>query len=234
MNEIEEGREKVSGKGLVLQIDVYSDVICPWCYVGKRRLERALKQWDNAVPVKISWRPFQLNPTMPQQGMDRRQYLEAKFGGPAATRAIYSQVETAGAGEGISFAFDRIARTPNTFTAHRLIWFAERHGKQDEMVEMLFRQYFLEGGDIGNVETLSQAAASVGFEPAMLETFLVSDEGAEAVKAEEATGHRLGIRGVPYFVLNGTSALSGAQPPEQFIEVFRQIESGSIAGKAGA
>jgi predicted DsbA family dithiol-disulfide isomerase len=216
-----------------LTIEVYSDVICPWCYVGKRRLERALTRWNSSVPVKISWRPFQLNPTMPQQGMDRRQYLEAKFGGPEAAQSIYDQVAAAGAGEGIPFAFERIIRTPNTFTAHRLIWFAEHHGKQDEMAEMLFRQYFLEGGDIGNVEILSQAAASVGLERAVIETFLASNEGVDAVKAEEAVGHRLGIRGVPYFVLNGTAALSGAQPPEQFLAAFKQIEAGSIVGKAG-
>ncbi len=170
---------------------------------------------------------------MPKQGMDRRQYLEAKFGGSDAARAIYSQVETTGAGEGISFAFDRIARTPNTFTAHRLIWLARRHGKQDEIVEMLFRQYFLEGGDIGNVEALSQAVASVGLDRAVIDAFLASDEEVDTVKAEEAAGHRLGIRGVPYFVINGAHALSGAQPPEQFLAAFRQIEAGSIVGKAG-
>lgn len=217
-----------------LTIDIYSDVICPWCYVGKSRLERALKQWNGSVPVKISWRPFQLNPTMPPQGMDRRQYLEAKFGGPAAAQAIYGQVSAAGAGEGIPFAFERIARTPNTFPAHRLIWLAGRHGKQDEVVEILFRQYFLKGEDIGNVETLARGAVEAGLDQAAIETFLGSNEGMEVVQAEEAAGRRLGISGVPYFVLNGTHVLSGAQPPERFLTVFRQIEAGSIVGKAGA
>lgn len=221
-------------KERVLAIDIYSDAICPWCYVGKRRLERALKQWNGSGPVKISWRPFQLNPTMPQQGMDRRQYLGAKFGGPEAAQSIYDQVAAAGAGEGIPFAFERIIRTPNTFAAHRLIWLAGHQGKQDEMVETLFRRYFLEGGDIGDVETLSQAAADAGLDRATINVFLVSDEGVEVVKAEEAAGHRIGIRGVPYFVLNGTYALSGAQPPEQFLAAFRQIEVGSVVGKAGA
>ena len=223
----------MNGQDVALNIEIYSDVICPWCYVGKRRFERALKQWNAFVPVEISWRPFQLNPTMPKSGMDRRQYLEAKFGGPAAAQAIYSQVETAGAGEGIPFAFDRIARTPNTFNAHRLIWLAGHQGRQDELVEMLFRGYFVEGGDVGNVETLSQAAADAGLDRGTVETFLNSDEGVESVKAEEAAGHRLGIRGVPYFVFNGTSALSGAQPPEQFLAVFRQISAGLTTGKAG-
>ena len=215
-----------------LTVDVYSDVICPWCYVGKRRLERALKTWDG-VPVNIRWRPFQLNPTMPRNGMDRRQYLDAKFGSPAAAQVIYDQVSTAGTEEGIQFAFERIARTPNTFAAHRLIWLAGHHDKQDEMVEMLFRQYFLEGGDIGNIETLSQIAAYAGLDQAAIETFLAGDEGIEAVKAEEAAGHRMGIRGVPYFVFNGVNALSGAQPPEQLLVAFRQSAVGLSVGKAG-
>jgi len=200
--------------------------------VGKRRLERALKTWDGVL-VNIRWRPFQLNPTMPRNGMDRRQYLDTKFGSPAAAQAIYDQVSTAGTEEGIQFAFERIVRTPNTFAAHRLIWLAGHHGKQDDMVELLFRQYFLEGGDIGTIETLSQAAAHAGLDRAAIETFLTGDEGIEAVKAEEAAGHRVGIRGVPYFVLNGAHALSGAQPPEQFLAAFRQIEAGSVVGKAG-
>ena len=216
----------------VLSIDIYSDVICPWCYVGKRRLERALQVWDGA-PVNVRWRPFQLNPTMPRNGMDRREYLDMKFGGPTAARTIYDQVSAAGAAEGIQFAFERMTRTPNTFTAHRLVWWAGRQGKQDEMVEMLFRRYFLEGGDIGHIDTLSQAAADAGFDRAIAATFLAGDEGVEEVKVEESTGHRLGIRGVPYFVINGTSALSGAQPPEQLVAAFRESAAGSAVGKAG-
>ena len=165
--------------------------------------------------------------------MDRRQYLDAKFGGSAAAQAIYDQVSRAGVEEGIPFAFERIARTPNTFAAHRLIWLAGYHDKQDEMVEMLFRQYFLEGGDIGNIETLSKIAAHAGLDQAAIETFLAGDEGIEAVKAEEAAGHRMGIRGVPYFVFNGVNALSGAQPPEQFLTAFRESAAGSAVGKAG-
>lgn len=222
----------MSEQDAALHIDIYSDVICPWCYVGKRRLERALKTWDG-VPVDIRWRPFQLNPTMPHNGMDRRQYLDAKFGSSAAAQTIYDQVSKAGTEEGIPFAFERIARTPNTFVAHRLVWLAGYQGKQDEVVEMLFRRYFVEGGDIGKIETLSQAAADAGLDRAAVETFLAGDGGIEAVQAEEAAGHHMGIRGVPYFVVNGVDALSGAQPPEQFLAAFRQIEAGAAAGKAG-
>lgn len=215
-----------------LSLDVYSDVICPWCYVGKRRLERALKAWDGA-PVNVRWRPFQLNPTMPRNGMDRWRYLEAKFGGPEAARAIYAQVAAAGGTEGIQFAFERILRTPNTFAAHRLIWWAGQQGKQDEMVERLFQRYFLEGGDIGDLDSLSQAAADVGLDRAIVDTFLTGEEAVEEVKREEAAGHRLGIRGVPYFLINGTSALSGAQPPEQLVAAFRESAAGSGVGQAG-
>lgn len=217
----------------VLTIDVYSDVICPWCYVGKRRLERALQQVGATVKPCVAWRPFQLNPAMSKNGMDRRQYLEAKFGGPEAAQAIYDQVAAAGAAEGIHFAFERMTRTPNTFAAHRLIWLAGRQGKQDALVEALFHRYFVEGGDIGSIETLSLPAAQAGLDQAATETFLTGDEGVEEVKAEEATGHRIGIRAVPYFVLNGTYALSGAQPPEQFVAAFRESAAGSAAGKAG-
>lgn len=222
----------MNSQDAALQIDVYSDVICPWCYVGKRRLEQALKAWDG-VPVTIRWRPFQLNPTMPRNGMDRRQYLDAKFGSPAAAQAIYDHVSAAGTEEGIQFAFERIARTPNTFAAHRLIWLAGHHDHQDEMVELLFRQYFLEGGDIGTIETLSQIAAHAGLDRAAIETFLAGEEGIEVVKTEEAAGHRMGIRGVPYFVFNGVNALSGAQPPEQLLVAFRQSAVGLSVGKAG-
>lgn len=223
----------MSEQSEAVHIDIYSDVICPWCYVGKRRLERALAQLHGAVQTRVRWRPFQLNPTMPKEGIDRKTYLEAKFGDAEAAQAIYGQVARAGAEEGIQFAFARIARTPNTFAAHRLIWLAGHHGKQDAMVETLFRRYFLEGGDIGNVEILSQAAVSAGFDQTAIKTFLVSNEGVEEVKAEEATGHRLGIRAVPYFLLNGTPALSGAQPPEQFLAAFRQIKASFVVGEGG-
>ncbi len=223
----------MNGQGSAIRIDVYSDVICPWCYVGKRRLERALQQVSETVKTRVVWRPFQLNPTMPKNGLDRRQYLETKFGGAEAARAIYDQVAAAGAAEHIPFAFDRIARTPNTFAAHRLIWLAGHHGKQDEMVELLFRRYFLEGGDVGSIETLSLVAAQAGLDQTATETFLTGDEGVGEVKAEEAAGHRLGIRSVPYFVVNGAYALSGAQSPEHFVAVLRENAAGSAVGKVG-
>ncbi len=206
-------------------IEVYSDVVCPWCYVGKRRLERALDQLNGAVQTRITWRPFQLNPTMPKDGMDRTTYLEAKFGSLDAFRQLEEHVLAAGAAERIPFAFEKVARASNTFLAHRLIWYAGQQGRQDAVVESLFRGYFTEGADIGSVPVLGQLAGRAGLAAAAVELFLQSEEGTTEVKAEEAAGHRLGIRGVPYFVLNQASGISGAQPVDVFVSA---IERASI------
>jgi len=208
-----------------LMIEIYSDVVCPWCYVGKRRLERALAQVGR--DIRTTWRPFQLNPTMPKDGMDRRTYLEAKFGSLTAFHQMEEHVLAAGAAERIPFTFEKVARTPNTFLAHRLIWHAEQQGCQDAVVESLFRGYFTEGADIGSVPVLGQLAGRAGLDAAVVESFLHSEEGATEVKAEEAAGHRLGIRGVPYFVINGTVSISGAQPPDIFVSAFQQAEKAS-------
>jgi predicted DsbA family dithiol-disulfide isomerase len=206
-----------------LTIEVYSDVVCPWCYIGKRRMEQALetvKGWNQA---RLIWRPFQLNPTMPQAGMDRRVYLEAKSGGPGELKTIQDRVATVGVGAGIDFAFSRIERTPNTFDAHRLIWFARQHGRQDEVVEELFHGYFTEGLNVGQAETLIALAVRAGLDGQKVGRLLQTGEGVEAVRQEEARGHQLGIRGVPYFVLNGKAAVSGAQPVETFVSAIEQI-----------
>jgi len=216
-----------------LRIDIYSDVVCPWCYVGKRRLERALAQLNGAAQARITWRPFQLNPTMPSDGMDRTTYLKAKFGGLEAFGRMEEQLLAAGADEQISFAFERVARTPNTFAAHRLIWYAEQRGRQDVTVESLFRGYFMEGADIGSVPVLGQLAGRAGLDVAAVESFLHSEEGITEVKAEEAAGHRLGIHGVPYFVLNGSISISGAQPPDIFMSAFEQAKGTVMERKEG-
>jgi predicted DsbA family dithiol-disulfide isomerase len=206
-----------------LHIDVYSDVVCPWCYVGKRRLERALSQVGGDITT--TWRPFQLNPTMPEDGIDRTAYLEAKFGSLDAFRQLEEHVLAAGASERITFAFEKIARTPNTFAAHRLIWLGEREGCQDAVVDSLFRGYFEEGADIGSIPILLQLAARAGLSTEVVERFLLSDEGTTEVKAEEAAGHKLGIRGVPYFIVDGTHAISGAQPVETFVSAIARLSA---------
>lgn len=208
-----------------MQIDIYSDIVCPWCFVGKRRLERALNEFKDVMTVKVTWHPFQLNPTMPSDGMDRTAYLKAKFGSLEAFGRMEEQLLAAGAEEGIPFTFEKIQRTPNTFAAHRLVWYAEQLGRQDSAVESLFRGYFTEGADIGSMSVLGQLAGRAGLDVAAVESFLHSEDGTAEVKAEEAVGRRLGIRGVPYFVLNGSSAISGAQPPDIFISAIQQARA---------
>lgn len=220
----------MSEQEVALHIDIYSDVICPWCYVGKRRLERALNQVQDPRKPRIMWRPFQLNPTMPNEGMDRTAYLEAKFGGLDAFREMEEHVKAAGESEQISFAFEKIGRTPNTFAAHRLIWYAAQQGCQGEMVERLFKGYFEEGVDIGSIPMLARLAEQVGLKA---ESFLRSDEGITEVKADEVVGHRLGIRGVPYFVLNQMHGISGAQPAEALAAAMEQAGAQQGTGSAG-
>ena len=211
-----------------VEIEVYSDVVCPWCYVGKRRLEGAMAQLDG-IQAHVTWRPFQLNPTMPEEGMDRTTYLEAKFGSPDAFRRLEEHVLAVGTSEQIHFAFEKIMRTPNTFSAHRLIWYAGRQGRQDLMVESLFKGYFEEGADIGSAPTLARLAAPVGLDA---ERFLQSDEGVAEVNAEEAAGHRLGIRGVPYFLLNNTYGISGARPVEVLVAAIEKVLAQQAEGFA--
>jgi predicted DsbA family dithiol-disulfide isomerase len=207
-----------------VHIDIYSDIVCPWCYVGKRRLERALM--SVGLDVHVTWRPFQLNPTMPLDGMDRATYLTAKFGSLENFERMEEQLLAAGADEQIPFAFEKIQRTPNTFAAHRLVWYAAQQGKQDQVVEALFCGYFLEGKNIGDVKTLTHVAAEAGLDRTETEEFLESEKGVVEVKAEETVGRRLGIRGVPYFVFNGNIAISGAQPPDIFVSAFQKALAG--------
>ena len=215
-----------------MRIDIYSDIVCPWCYVGKRRLERALTSVGS--DVHVVWRPFQLNPMMPSDGMDRTTYLKAKFGSLEAFGRMEEQLLAAGTEEQIPFAFEKIQLTPNTFAAHRLVWHAAQQGKQDEVVENLFRAYFLEGNNIGDLKILTHVAAEAELDRTETESFLASDKGAAEVKGEEAVGRRLGIRGVPYFILNGSISISGAQPPDIFVSAFQQAEATVVKRKEGA
>ena len=207
----------------MLRIDIYSDVICPWCYVGKRRLEKALSLLDETLLTTVTWRPFQLNPTIPKEGMEREAYLTAKFGSVETyARVVEDQILAAGSDEPISFAFEKITRTPNTFLAHRLIWYGEQQGCQNEVVEVLFKSYFQDGADIGSRDVLAGLAGQVGL---TAEAFVLGDEGTAEVQSEEAVGRRLGIRSVPCFVLNQTYLIHGAQPPEQLVDAIHEVWS---------
>ena len=215
-----------------LSIDIVSDVVCPWCYIGKRKLEAALAQraTRDAERVQVRWLAFQLNPDIPAGGVDRRSYLERKFGGPERAQQIYARIKAAGDEVGIAFDFERIVRQPNTIDAHRLTAWAQDLDPTaaDALVERLFRAYFIEGIDIGNVDALAALAGDAGFDAAAARAWLVSDAGRAAIEAEEERSRALGVSGVPFFVFNHRLAVSGAQPPEVLLEAMEQALAGAV------
>ncbi len=211
-----------------MRIDVVSDVICPWCYIGKRRLSSALQQRPE-VEVEILWHPFQLNPDMPPEGMARERYISAKFGGGQHAGRVYQNVTDVGATVGISFHFERIKVTPNTRDAHRLIRRATEAGDADPVVEALFNAYFIEGRDIGDRETLATIAAEAGLDGVDAARFLASRDGAEEVLAEDMSARRIGINAVPCFIFERKYVVSGAQEPEFFFPLFDLLKTEQAA-----
>ncbi len=211
-----------------MRIDVVSDVICPWCYIGKRRLSSALQQRPE-VEVEILWHPFQLNPDMPPEGMARERYISAKFGGGQHAGRVYQNVTDVGATVGISFHFERIKVTPNTRDAHRLIRRATEAGDADPVVEALFNAYFIEGRDIGDRETLATIAAEAGLDGEDAARFLASRDGAEEVLAEDMSARRIGINAVPCFIFERKYVVSGAQEPEFFFPLFDLLKTEQAA-----
>jgi len=203
-----------------LVVDLISDVICPWCFIGKRRLEKAIASVD--MPVSVRWHPFQLNPAMPKEGISRKEYRTRKFGSWERSLELDAKVIAVGKSEGINFAFDKIERTPNTIDAHRLIWFAGQHGCQDAVVEALFRDYFTDGRDISNRQTLIDVVSEAGLERQLAETMLSSDEGMEVTEKAAELARRHDLTGVPFFIINNAITLSGAQEPDTFLDAFRQ------------
>ena len=203
----------------MVHIDVYSDPVCPWCFIGKRRLERTLAVRDD-IEATITWRPFQLNPDMPAAGMDRAQYLSAKFGGLDRAVKFYDVIAEAGRSERIAFNFDVIRTTPNTLDAHRLIRYAGNRQRQSEVVEVLFAAYFLHGEDIGDRTVLTRIAYSVGLDGQSVREYLTSEADRAEVAAEDLRARRMSIDAVPCFIIDGQFAISGAQEPEAFFPLL--------------
>lgn len=197
-----------------VDITIISDAICPWCFIGKCHLDLALAALPEEISVSVAWHPFELNPDMPAEGLSRRDYRTAKFGSWERSRALDAQVEAAAAQAGIEIHHERMTRTPNTFDAHRLIWLAGEHGVQSAVVDALFRCYFVEGEDIGESAVLATAARTGGLAHIDIPAFLAGDQGRSEVKADLDEARRLGVSGVPAFIINNTTGLSGAQPPE--------------------
>jgi predicted DsbA family dithiol-disulfide isomerase len=206
-----------------LSVDVVSDVVCPWCYIGKRKLEAAvdvLSQREPDLAIAVRWHPFQLNPDLPAAGVPRAAYLEAKFGGGRRAAEIYARVSAVGAEVGIAFDFERIDRQPNTRDAHRLIAWAQQRGNADALVERLFRAYFLEGRFIGDRDELVHLAVESGYAADAVGAALDSDGGLAAMQAEDREAREAGINGVPFFIFNGRTAVSGAHNPETLLDAI--------------
>jgi len=205
-----------------VRLDVVSDVICPWCYIGKRRLEKALAELQPEFDVQVSWLPFQLNPDMPAEGVPRAEYRRAKFGSLEKSQALDARVAGEARGEGLEFAFERMQRTPNTFLAHRLIDLAQREGCGEAVVEAVFRAYFLEARDTGDRQVLLGIAAAAGLQREAVEAALADEAGAARLAGEERSMRELGISGVPFFIIDRRFGVSGAQPPEALVDAVRQ------------
>lgn len=218
------------------KLDVVSDSICPWCYVGKRRLAAALPLLAaEGLIFEITWRPFQLNPTMPREGLDRRAYRSAKFGSWEKSQTLDAEVAAAGATDGLVFRYDLMARTPNTLASHALIRLAHDIGGaslQDAVVESLFEAYFTIGRDVGDPEVLADLGAGVGIERARIVAHLADPASVQAVAYDEKLARGLGLNGVPSVVIDGHFLFSGAQPTPVIVRALR--EAGAELASRGA
>ncbi|WP_441248326.1 DsbA family oxidoreductase [Kitasatospora sp. McL0602] len=203
-----------------MKVEIYSDVVCPWCYIGKRRFEKALAAFPGAADVEVVYRPFQLNPAAPEAGEPSAHVYERKFGRPAGT--IFGPLTEAAAAEGITFRMDDAIAT-NTFAAHRLLWFARRHQRQTEVKEGLLAHYFTHGGHLADHEALAGVAAAAGLDRDEALAFLASPDGTDEVRTELAEAAALGISSVPTFVFDGKVALQGAQSPEVLLQALESV-----------
>ncbi|HEY6630324.1 MAG TPA: DsbA family protein [Rhizobiaceae bacterium] len=215
-----------------LSIDVVSDVVCPWCYLGQKRLDAAIAGATD-VDVSVTWRPFQLDPTIPAEGMDRNAYMRAKFGDESKLRDAHARLEALGSDVGIDFDFGAIKVSPNTLDAHRVIRWAgaESAETQNRLVRRLFKLYFEEGANIGDHAVLAQAARDAGMDGAVAESLLASDADREAVASEAATASRMGITGVPCFLFEGKYAVMGAQEVAALTDAIGQIAAAKARGE---
>jgi len=214
-----------------LTIDIVSDVVCPWCYIGKRKLEAALALPEAAAlpPVQIRWHPFQLNPDLPDAGMPRKQYLENKFGGPQRAAEIYARVHAAGAAVGLELNFAGIEQQANTLAAHALIAFAQEAAGNDasnmagsDMKERLLKAYFVENRFIGSIDVLTEIAAEAGLDAQAVRLYLSDPAQRQAVSQADAQARQMGISGVPFFIFNQKVAVSGAQDPQALLAAMQQ------------
>ncbi|MFK7938171.1 MAG: DsbA family oxidoreductase [Roseovarius sp.] len=206
----------------MVQLDIVSDPICPWCYIGKTLLNQALEQRPDHVFTQV-WHPFQLNPDMPPEGMDRRAYLEGKFGGKDGAVRAYAPVVERAEAAGLSINFEGITRTPNTLNAHRLIHWAGIEERQTPVVMQLFKAYFEEGQDIGDIDVLADVADSVGMDAAVVRKLLQSDADMDDIRKRDTQFREMGVTGVPTFIVAGQHAVPGCQPAELWVKVIDEL-----------
>lgn len=212
-----------------MQIDIVSDTVCPWCFIGKRRIERAMAMRPN-VKFDVFWRPYRLDPTIPREGVDRRAYLKAKFGDSPRSSTMGDAIRSEGAGEGIEFAFDKIAKTPNTLDSHRLVRWAAGAGVQDDIVERLFQAYFIDGRDVGDPAVLSAIATDAGMDGDLVATLLAGDADLAEVEREAGLASEMGISGVPTFIFDSKFMISGAREAELLVRVIdKALEAASVS-----
>jgi predicted DsbA family dithiol-disulfide isomerase len=202
-----------------MQIDIVSDTVCPWCFIGKRRIDRAMAMRPD-VKFDLFWRPYRLDPTIPHEGVDRRAYLKAKFGDSPRSSAMGDAIRAEGAGEGIEFAFDKIAKSPNTLNSHRLVRWSLSAGVQDAVVERLFQAYFVDGRDIGDSAVLAAVAVEAGMDGDLVAALLAGDADLESVEREAGLANEMGITGVPTFIFDSKFMISGAREPELLVRVM--------------
>lgn len=208
----------------MIRLDIISDPICPWCYIGKTCLDRALQARPDH-PFDIAWHPFQLNPDMPAEGMDRRAYLEGKFGGKSGAVQAYAPIAERAEAEGLSINFEGITRTPNTIDAHRLIHWAGVEGAQQAVVAAMFKAYFEDGRDIGQHDVLADIADGAGMDASVVLKLLGSDADLEDIRARDASFRKMGVTGVPCFIVNGEHAVPGCQPTELWLKVIDELQA---------
>jgi predicted DsbA family dithiol-disulfide isomerase len=204
-----------------MQIDVISDTICPWCYIGKKRLDAALAQRPE-LSIDVVYRPFQLNPDTPREGLDRKDHVSKKFGNKEQAKQVFDNIAQTGKQDGIDFDFTLQSRLPNTLDSHRLNHWAHTAGVQDDVVEKLFERYFLEGDDVGDPKVLLEVATEAGMDIEVVERLLQSDADEDSIRDEEAVGRNMGVTGVPCFIIDKKYALVGAQDTDMLLRAIDQ------------
>lgn len=209
-----------------LRVDVISDAVCPWCFIGKKRLEQAIAQRADRYDVEVRWHPYMLNPDVPAEGTEARAYYERRFGSWERFLQMTERVRAIGAEEGIAFDFEKSAHLPNTHASHRLVWMAGGTGRQNEVVEKIFSAHFVEGRNVGDVEVLVELAAGAGLDPDEIRAGLQGDAGKAEIDATLAAVQQMGVTGVPFFVIAERFAFSGAQPVETFVEALDRAAAG--------